>query len=39
LESYIAAQLEQAAVGDDVIDFGTALRLALMMESLQHQAK
>jgi len=36
---HVAALLEQAAVGVDVIDLGIALRLALMMEGLQHQAK
>ena len=36
---HVAAQLEQAAVGVDVVDLGIALRLALMMEGLQHQAK
>jgi len=32
-------KLEQAAVGVDVVDLGIALRLALMMEGLQDQAK
>jgi hypothetical protein len=36
---HVAAQLEQAAVGVEVVDLGIALRLALMMEGLQHQAK
>ena len=36
---HVAAQLEQAAVGVNVVDLGIALRLALMMEGLQHQAK
>ena len=36
---HVATQLEQAAVGVDVVDLGIALRLALMMEGLQHQAK
>jgi hypothetical protein len=36
---HVAAQLEQAAVGLDVVDLGIALRLALMMEGLEHQAK
>jgi hypothetical protein len=36
---HVAAQLEQAAVGVDVVDLCIALRLALMMEGLQHQAK
>jgi hypothetical protein len=36
---HVAAQLEQAAVGVDVVDLGIALRLALMLEGLQHQAK
>ena len=35
----VAARLEQAAVGVDVVDLGIALRLALMIEGLQHQAK
>jgi hypothetical protein len=36
---HVAAQLEQAAIGVDLVDLGIALRLALMMEGLQHQAK
>jgi hypothetical protein len=35
---HVAAQLEQAAIGVDVVDLGIALRLALMIEGLQHQA-
>ena len=34
---HIAAQLEQAAAGVDVVDLGIALRLALMLEGLEHQ--
>jgi hypothetical protein len=37
--SHTAVQLEQAAVGVDVVDLGIALRLALMVEGLEHQAK
>ena len=36
---HVAALLEQAAVGVDVVDLGISLRLALMMEGLQHRAK
>ncbi len=37
--SHIAAQLEQAAAGVDVVDLGMALRLALMLEGLEYQAQ
>ena len=36
---HVAAQLEQAAVGVDVVDLGIALRLALMLEGLKYQAQ
>ncbi len=36
---HVAAQLEQAAVGVEVVDFGIALRLALMLEGLEYQAQ
>jgi hypothetical protein len=36
---HIAAQLEQAAAGVDVVDLGIALRLALMLEGLEHQTQ
>jgi hypothetical protein len=32
---HVAAQLEQAAVGVNVVDLGIALRLALMLEGLK----
>jgi hypothetical protein len=32
---HVAAQLEQAAAGVDVVDLGIALRLALMLEGLK----
>ncbi len=32
---HVAEQLEQAAVGVDVVDLGIALRLALMLEGLE----
>ena len=35
---HVAAQLEQAAVGVDVVDLGVALRLALMLEGLEYEA-
>ncbi len=36
---HLAAQLEQAAAGVDVVDLGIALRLALMLEGLEYQAQ
>ncbi len=36
---HIAAQLEQAAAGVDVVDLGIALRLALMLEGLESRAQ
>ena len=36
---HITAQLEQAAAGVDVVDLGIALRLALMLEGLECQAR
>ena len=36
---HVAAQLEEEAVGVDVVDLGIALRLALMMEGLEHQVR
>jgi hypothetical protein len=36
---HIAAQLEQAATGVEVVDFGIALRMALMLEGLEYQAQ
>ena len=36
---HIIAQLEQAAAGVDVVDLGIALRLALMLEGLECQAR
>jgi hypothetical protein len=35
---HVAAQLEQAAAGVDVVDLGIALRLALMLEGLEYEA-
>ncbi len=34
---HLAAQLEQAAAGIDVVDLGIALRLALMLEALEYR--
>jgi hypothetical protein len=36
---HIIAQIEQAAAGVDVVDLGIALRLALMLEGLECQAR
>jgi hypothetical protein len=36
---HIAAQLEQAAAGVDVVDLGIALRLALLLEGLEYRAQ
>jgi len=36
---HIAAQLEQAATGVEVVDLGIALRMALMLEGLEYQAQ
>jgi hypothetical protein len=36
---HIAAQLEQAAAGVDVVDLGIALRLALLLEGLECRAQ
>jgi hypothetical protein len=36
---HVAAQLEQAAVGIEVVDLGIALRLALMLEGLKYHAQ
>jgi hypothetical protein len=36
---HVAAQLEQAAAGVDVVDLGIALRLALMLEGLEYRAQ
>ena len=36
---HIAAQLEQAAAGVEVVDLGIALRMALMLEGLEYQAR
>jgi hypothetical protein len=33
----VAAQLERAASGVEMVDFGIALRLALMLEGLEHR--
>jgi hypothetical protein len=35
---HIAAQLEQAAAGVEVVDLGIAIRMALMLEGLEYQA-
>jgi hypothetical protein len=35
----MAAQLEQAAAGVDVVDLGIALRLALLLEGLECRAQ
>jgi hypothetical protein len=34
---HVAAQLEQAAAGVDVVDLGIALRLALILEGLEYE--
>jgi hypothetical protein len=36
---HVAAQLEQVAAGVEVVDFGIALRLALMLEGLEYQGR
>jgi hypothetical protein len=36
---HVGAQLEQAAAGLEVVDLGVALRLALMLEGLEHKAQ
>ena len=36
---HVAAQLEQAAAGVDVVGLGIALRLALMLEGLECRAQ
>ena len=36
---HIAAQLDQAAAGVEVVDLGIALRMALILEDLEYQAQ
>lgn len=36
---HLAAQLEQAAAGVEMVDFGIALRIALLLEGLEYKAQ
>ncbi len=36
---HIAAQIEQAAAGVEVVDLGIGLRMALMLEGLEYRAQ